>query len=161
MKNKKRKNKRILYVRGYNKFKKYHRSLLFQKRERNEKSFILTREGTKDGWRRIFFFCRKKGSIQSFQLETFVKVIKDELKYWIARLKRKNLAILVYPDVPRTEKPLCSRMGKGKGGVENWLRNVGAGTVLFYIKGIYPEVARAIVRRLKSKTKLNLSYSTR
>jgi ribosomal protein L16/L10AE len=52
-------------------------------------------------------------------------------------------------------------MGKGKGGVENWLRNVAGGTVLFYIKGIYPEVARAIVRRLRSKTKLNLSYSNR
>jgi len=40
MKNKKRKNKRILFVRGYNKFKKYHRSLFFMKKEMNEKSLL-------------------------------------------------------------------------------------------------------------------------
>lgn len=131
------------------------------KREINDKSFLFTRGNQKDGWKRTFFFCRKKGSLESFQIETFVKVIKDELKKWMVRMKRKNLAILVYPDIPRTEKPLCSRMGKGKGVSENWLRLVTAGSVLFYIRGIYPAVAKAILKRLKTKTKLNFNYTYR
>lgn len=159
--NKKKKKKHIVYVRGLNKFSKYHRNLFFLKQTVNQKPFIFTTKGDKAGWKRIFFFSRTEGSLESFQLETFIKVIKDECKYWVRRLKRKHISILVYPDVPRTEKALGSRMGKGKGGVEKWIRPLAAGSVLFYIKGIYPAVARAILKRLKTKTHLNLSYSTR
>lgn len=57
---KKKRNKHIVYVRGLNKFKKYHRSLFFLKEKVNEKSFILTKSGTKDGWKRLFFFFVEK-----------------------------------------------------------------------------------------------------
>lgn len=159
--NKKKKKKQILFVRGLNKFSKYHRNLSFLKRKVNEKPFIFTTRSTKAGWKRVFFFCRREGSLESFQLETFLKVIKDECKKWVRGLKRKDVAILVYPDVPKTEKALGSRMGKGKGGAEKWIRPIAAGSVLFYIQGIFPPVARAILKRLKTKTHLNLSYSTR
>ena len=44
--------------------------------------------------------------------------------------------IRVFPDMPYTQKPAETRMGKGKGNPEYWVAVVKPGTVMFEIAGI-------------------------
>jgi large subunit ribosomal protein L16 len=57
-----------------------------------------------------------------------------------------KLYIRVFPDVPFTKKPLETRMGTGKGGVEGYLAKVLPGKVLYEMEGISEEVAREAFR---------------
>lgn len=50
--------------------------------------------------------------------------------------------IRIFPDKPLTKKPLETRMGKGKGGVEEWVAPVRAGRILFEMEGIDESVAK-------------------
>lgn len=50
--------------------------------------------------------------------------------------------IRIFPDKPLTKKPLETRMGKGKGGVEEWVAPVKAGRILFEMEGIDESVAK-------------------
>jgi len=52
-----------------------------------------------------------------------------------------RLFIRVFPDKPITKKPLETRMGHGKGGVELWVAVVKPGRVLFEISGVPKELA--------------------
>ena len=54
--------------------------------------------------------------------------------------------IKVFPDKPITHKPLETRMGKGKGGVEYWVAVVKPGRVMFEIAGVDEVVAREALR---------------
>ena len=47
-----------------------------------------------------------------------------------------KLYIRVFPDKPLTKKPLEIRMGRGKGGVEEWVAVVQPGRVLYEIEGV-------------------------
>ena len=47
-----------------------------------------------------------------------------------------KLWIRVFPDKPVTKKPLEVRMGRGKGGVEDWVAVVKPGRVLYEIAGV-------------------------
>jgi len=106
----------------------------------------------------LFFFVVKSCKIVTAeQIETCVKAVKMQFKTLNKKLKRNKLTLYVYPAIPKTEKGLGSRMGKGKGGVENWVQIVRAGKVLFSIKNINKRVAFYILRLLKWKTRLNIS----
>ena len=50
--------------------------------------------------------------------------------------------IRVFPDKPLSKKPLETRMGKGKGGVEVWVAVVKPGRVLYELEGIPKELAK-------------------
>jgi len=52
-----------------------------------------------------------------------------------------KLYIRVFPDKPLTKKPLETRMGKGKGGVELWVAVVKPGRVLYELQGIPKQLA--------------------
>jgi large subunit ribosomal protein L16 len=52
-----------------------------------------------------------------------------------------KLYIRVFPDKPLTKKPLETRMGHGKGGVELWVAVVRPGRVLYEISGVPKELA--------------------
>jgi large subunit ribosomal protein L16 len=53
-----------------------------------------------------------------------------------------KLYIRVFPDKPLTKKPLETRMGKGKGGVELWVAVVKPGRVLYELQGVPKELAQ-------------------
>lgn len=59
--------------------------------------------------------------------------------------------IRIFPDHPITKKPLETRMGTGKGEVEEWVAIVKPGTVLFEVAGVDEPTARATLRRVSSK----------
>ncbi|MFB3893358.1 MAG: 50S ribosomal protein L16 [Phycisphaerae bacterium] len=59
--------------------------------------------------------------------------------------------IRIFPDKPISKKPLETRMGTGKGEVEEWVAVVKPGTVMFEITGVDLNTAKAVLRRVASK----------
>jgi large subunit ribosomal protein L16 len=53
-----------------------------------------------------------------------------------------KLYIRIFPDKPLTKKPAEVRMGKGKGGVEEWVAVVRPGRVLYELEGVDEKLAR-------------------
>ena len=53
-----------------------------------------------------------------------------------------RLYIRVFPDKPLSKKPLETRMGKGKGGVELWVCVVKPGRVLYELDGVPKQLAK-------------------
>jgi len=81
------------------------------------------------------------GWINSRQIEairrTIVRRMKRRGKYWIR----------IFPDKPVTAKPAETRMGKGKGNVEEWVAVVKPGRIIFEIAGVPEDVAREALRQ--------------
>jgi large subunit ribosomal protein L16 len=46
--------------------------------------------------------------------------------------------IRIFPDKPTTKKPAETRMGKGKGNVEEWVAVIRPGRILYEIQGARP-----------------------
>jgi len=92
------------------------------------------------------------GRIDSRQIEaariTMTRKINRMGKTWIR----------VFPDKPLTAKPLETRMGKGKGGVEKWVMNIKPGRIIFEMAGVDEELAREALtlarHKLPFKTKI-------
>src|SRR5262245_57525062 len=59
-----------------------------------------------------------------------------------ATSRQGKLHIRVFPDKPLSKKPLETRMGKGKGGVELWVAVVKPGRVLYELEGIPKAMAK-------------------
>ncbi len=68
-----------------------------------------------------------------------------------------RLFLRVFPDKPVTKKPAETRMGKGKGNVEEWVAVVKRGRVICEIAGVEEKEARSILQgaayKLPMKTK--------
>ncbi len=92
------------------------------------------------------------GRINSRQIEaariSATRHIKRNGKIWIR----------VFPDKPLTKKPLEVRMGKGKGGIDQWVMNIKPGRIIFEMGGVNPELAREALtlamHKLPFKTKI-------
>ena len=59
--------------------------------------------------------------------------------------------IRVFPDKPVSAKPLETRMGTGKGDVEEWVAVVKPGTILFEVGGVDETTAKNAFRRVAAK----------
>lgn len=77
-----------------------------------------------------------RGYITSRQIEAsrraMTRFVKRDGKIWIR----------VFPDKPQSKKPAETRMGKGKGSVEQWVCAIKPGRILFEMDGVDPEIAR-------------------
>ena len=62
-----------------------------------------------------------------------------------------RLYIRIFPDKPISKKPLETRMGTGKGEVEEWVAPIKPGTILFEVGGVDEETARGALRRVAVK----------
>jgi large subunit ribosomal protein L16 len=84
----------------------------------------------------IAFKAVEAGRINSRQIEaariSATRHLKRQGKMWIR----------VFPAKPLTAKPLETRMGKGKGAVDQWVMNIKPGRIIFEIAGIPEDVAR-------------------
>ena len=78
--------------------------------------------------------------IKSNQIEAarvaMTRYIKRGGKVWIK----------IFPDKPVTTKPAETRMGSGKGTLEDWVAVVKPGRVMFEIAGVPEEVAKEALR---------------
>ncbi len=70
-----------------------------------------------------------------------VRHMKRRGKYWIR----------IFPDKPITAKPAETRMGKGKGAVDQWVSVVRPGRVMFEISGVPDDVALEALRLASHK----------
>ncbi|WP_297576090.1 50S ribosomal protein L16 [uncultured Campylobacter sp.] len=92
------------------------------------------------------------GRINSRQIEAariaMTRYAQRQAKVWIT----------VFPDKPLTKKPLETRMGKGKGGVEEWVMNIKPGRMIFEMAGASKEIAITALtlsmHKLPFKTKI-------
>ena len=80
--------------------------------------------------------CLGRGHLTARQIEAARMAIQRKTK------RQGKLYIRIFPDKPITKKPLETRMGKGKGGVEGWVAVVTPGRVLYELEGVTPEMAR-------------------
>src|SRR5690606_38977111 len=81
-----------------------------------------------------------RGRVTARQIEAARMAIQRKVK------RQGKLFIRVFPDKPITKKPLETRMGKGKGGVEGWVAVVKPGKILYEIEGVAEDVARDAFR---------------
>ena len=92
------------------------------------------------------------GRVNSRQIEAarvaLTRHVKHQAKTWIR----------VFPDKPLTKKPLQTRMGKGKAGIEEWVMNIKPGRIIVEMAGVDEELAREAltlaIHKLPFKTKI-------
>jgi len=69
--------------------------------------------------------------------------------------------IRVFPDKPITKKPAETRMGKGKGNVEDWVAAVRRGRILYEMEGVTRAIAVQALRLASSKLPLATRFVAR
>ncbi|NIK12939.1 50S ribosomal protein L16 [Alkalibacillus sp. S2W] len=69
--------------------------------------------------------------------------------------------IKIFPDKPKTAKPLEVRMGSGKGAPEGWVAVVKPGKIMFEVAGVSEEVAREALRLASHKLPVKTKFVKR
>ena len=82
---------------------------------------------------------------------TIMRFIKRGGKLWIR----------IFPDKPVTQKPVETRMGKGKGAPEFWVAVVKPGRILFEMEGVSEADAREAFRLASHKLSLATRFVAR
>jgi large subunit ribosomal protein L16 len=76
------------------------------------------------------------GRVNARQIEAgriaITRCIKRGGKVWIR----------IFPDKPVTKKPLETRMGHGKGNVEEWVAVIKPGRILYEMEGVTADIAK-------------------
>lgn len=67
----------------------------------------------------------------------------------------------IFPAKPISQKPLETRMGKGKGEPERWVAVVRPGKVMFELEGVREELAREAFRLASSKLPIRTRFVKR
>ena len=95
------------------------------------------------------------GRVNSRQIEAarqaLTRHVKRQAKIWIR----------VFPDKPLTKKPLQTRMGKGKAGVEEWVMNIKPGRIIVEMAGVDEELAREALTLAMHKLPFKTKFVTR
>jgi large subunit ribosomal protein L16 len=68
--------------------------------------------------------------------------------------------IRIFPDKPVTFRPAETRMGSGKGSPELWVAVVKPGKILYEMKGVSEQVARAAMRIAAYKMPIKTQFLT-
>ena len=82
---------------------------------------------------------------------TIMRFIKRGGKLWIR----------IFPDKPVTQKPVETRMGKGKGAPQFWVAVVKPGRILFEMEGVSEADAREAFRLASHKLALATKFVAR
>jgi large subunit ribosomal protein L16 len=69
--------------------------------------------------------------------------------------------IRIFPQKSYTKKPLETRMGKGKAGVEGWVAVIRPGKVMYEIKGVPEEKAKEALRIASFKLPIKTRFVAR
>ena len=130
---------------------------LMPKRTKYRKPHRLTYDGRAKGNLELQFGdfglqAKEGGYVSARQIEAariaMTRYMKRGGKVWIN----------IFPHLARTQKPLETRQGKGKGNVNEWVAVVKTGKIMFEIAGVSEEIAREALRlashKLSVKTKI-------
>ena len=96
-----------------------------------------------------------RGYLTSRQIEAARMAIQRETK------RQGKLFIRIFPDKPLTKKPLETRMGKGKGGVEEYVAVVLPGRVLYELEGVSKDMAEKAFKLASNKLPLSCKVLVR
>ena len=69
--------------------------------------------------------------------------------------------VLLFPDVPISQKPAEVRQGKGKGAPEFWACRVHPGRVMFEIDGVDADTARRALELASAKLPIRTKFVSR
>jgi large subunit ribosomal protein L16 len=69
--------------------------------------------------------------------------------------------VLLFPDVPVSQKPAEVRQGKGKGAPEFWACRVHPGRIMFEIDGVDQETARRAMDLASAKLPIRTKFVSR
>jgi large subunit ribosomal protein L16 len=69
--------------------------------------------------------------------------------------------VKIFSDKPVTAKPAETRMGSGKGAVEQWVAVVKPGRIMFEVAGIKEDVAREAMRLASHKLPIKTKFVKR
>ena len=72
-----------------------------------------------------------------------------------------KLYIRIYPDKPISKKPAETRMGKGKGNVEEWVAVVRPGRVMYELEGVDEKLAREAFLLAEHKLAVKTKFVSR
>jgi large subunit ribosomal protein L16 len=97
----------------------------------------------------------ESGKVTARQIEAARMAITRHVK------RAGKLWIRVFPDKPITKKPLETRMGHGKGNVEEWVAVVTPGRVLYELGGVPEDMAREAFRLAGHKLPVAVKVLTR
>ncbi len=95
------------------------------------------------------------GRITARQIEAARRAITRHMK------RAGRVWILVFPDVPVSQKPAEVRQGKGKGSVEYWACRVKPGRIMFEIDGVSAELAKTAFELASAKLPINTRFVSR
>ena len=104
------------------KYKKYYKPRYYTNR--------LSKLNTLKPYKSYNIIALESSYINGKQLEAARQSIRRKLK------RRGQLKILVFPDIAVSNKSTSSRMGKGKGKVNNWVSKINPGKQIFELTGI-------------------------
>lgn len=126
----------------------------YRKQQKGRVRGIATR-GFKIAFGEYGLQAQERGRVTARQIEAgriaIIRHIKKGGKMWIR----------IFPDKPITKKPQETRMGKGKGNVEEWVAPVKPGRILFEIEGVPKEVALEALRLAGNKLSIQTHIISR
>ncbi len=94
------------------------------------------------------------GYISARQIEAARRAMTRHIK------RGGKIWIRIFPDLPRTKKPLEVRQGKGKGSIELWVARIFPGMVLFEMEGISEELAKEAFALAAAKLPMKTTFVT-
>ncbi len=95
------------------------------------------------------------GHISSRQIEAARRAIVHYIK------RGGRVWIRIFPDLPLTKKPPETRMGGGKGDIDQYVAVTKAGQVVFEMSGVAEDVAKEALRRAGHKLPIKNAFIKR
>jgi len=95
------------------------------------------------------------GRLTSRQIEAARVAITRAMK------RQGKLWIRMFPDMPVTQKPAETRMGKGKGSPEKWVAIIKPGKMIYEIDGVDEETARRAFKLASAKLPIKTRFLER
>ncbi len=131
--------------------------MLMPKRTKYRKTHRISYEGKAKGHLKLHLgeyglMATEGGWVNARQIEAARVAMTRYMK------RGGRVYINIFPQMPRTKKPLETRMGKGKGGVEEWVAVVKKGKIMFEVGGVTEDIAREALRLAAHKLSITSKF---
>ena len=126
----------------------------YRKQFRNKRKGIATK-GSQVSFGTIGIKSQEAAWITARQIEAARRAMTHYTK------RGGRIWIRIFPDKPVTKKPAETRMGSGKGDVDQYVAVVKPGTVLFEMGSVEEKVAREALRLAAHKLPIKTKVVTR
>ena len=135
-------------------------TMLMPKRTKYRKPHRISYEGHAKGNTELHFGefglqAQEGGYVNARQIEAariaMTRYMKRGGQVWIN----------IFPHLARTQKPLETRQGKGKGDVKEWAAVVKEGKIMFEVAGVSEEIAREAFRLASHKLPVKTKFVVR